>query len=392
MNFDFKTNMKEINFAKYQEKIKLLEQKLETDEMTGWYNIDKINTKEQIDNIVKISKEIRKKSDALIVIGIGGSFLGAKMVISALSKYFEKNDTEVLFAGTTLSTDYLTELIEYIEDKDICINLISKSGTTLEPNLAFDILLEVMKRKYQNYQERIYITTDENSNLHKLATENNYKTLFIDKNIGGRYSVLTPVGLLPIAVSGFDIKKLLKGAKEVDKSKSYEYAIVRHEMYKDKKMIESFTFYEEKLLDLGEWLKQLFAESHGKEQKGILPISTLNTRDLHSLGQYIQQGERIIFETVIYSETKKTINTKYKKTMNDINKIAIKSVAKAHFEDEVYTNMINLEKIDEYNIGYLIYFFELASAIGGYLLDINPFDQPGVSKYKNIINEYLKEY
>ena len=314
------------------------------------------------------------------------------MVISALSKYFEKNDTEVLFAGTTLSTDYLTELIEYIEDKDICINLISKSGTTLEPNLAFDILLEVMKRKYQNYQERIYITTDENSNLHKLATENNYKTLFIDKNIGGRYSVLTPVGLLPIAVSGFDIKKLLKGAKEVDKSKSYEYAIVRHEMYKDKKMIESFTFYEEKLLDLGEWLKQLFAESHGKEQKGILPISTLNTRDLHSLGQYIQQGERIIFETVIYSETKKTINTKYKKTMNDINKIAIKSVAKAHFEDEVYTNMINLEKIDEYNIGYLIYFFELASAIGGYLLDINPFDQPGVSKYKNIINEYLKEY
>ena len=392
MKFDFETYMKSIDFDRYKYQIENIMKELNDDDMTDWCDIPMCASESEIKDIIKTSKEIREKCDCFIVIGIGGSFLGAKMVISALSDYYENKKCEVLFAGTSLSSDYLTDLINYIKDKDICINLISKSGSTLEPNLAFDALIEVMKEKYTDISDRIYITTDKHkSPLLDLARQEGYKRFNVPEHIGGRYSVLTPVGLLPIAVAGFNIRKLLKGACECDKKQALKYAIIRHELYMSRKSIESFTFYDEKLLDFGEWLKQLFAETQGKNGRGILPISVLNTRDLHSLGQYFQEGDKILFETVFNVQSKNTIKTKYNKTLNEINNIAVDAVAKAHYENDVYSNIINLDKLDEYYLGYLIYFFELAAATGGYLLFVNPFDQPGVSKYKELINEGLQK-
>lgn len=393
MFFDFETYMKKITFDKYNQKLNEIFNKLENDKMNGWNNIPEYIDEKEINEIIKTSKLIRKKCDVFIVIGIGGSFLGSKMAISALSNYFDKKDCEILFVGSSLSSDYLTDVIEYINDKDVCINLISKSGSTLEPTLAFNSIIEIMRKKYDDFSDRIFITTDKKrSPLIKLAKEKNYKVFNIPENIGGRYSVLTSVGLLPISVAGFDIKLLLKGAIEGKKERenAIKYALIRHELYLSGKNIESFTFYDEKLLDFGEWLKQLFSESHGKNGKGIFPICTLNTRDLHSSGQFFQEGNKIIFETVFNIQSKYKINTIYNKTLNEINNIAVKAVAKAHFENEVYTNLILLNKLTEYELGYLIYFFEFAAAIGGYLLDVNPFDQPGVNKYKNLINEGLK--
>ncbi len=392
MKFDFETYMKSINFDRYKYQIESIMKELNDDDMTDWCDIPMCVSESEIKDIIKTSKEIRKKCDCFIVVGIGGSFLGAKMVISALSNYFEQKDCEILFAGTSLSSDYLSNLIDYVKDKDICLNLISKSGSTLEPNLAFDALIEVMKEKYDDISDRIFITTDKNkSPLLDLAKKEGYKRFNVPEHIGGRYSVLTPVGLLPIAVAGFDIRKLLKGASECDQKQALKYAIIRHELYMSRKSIESFTFYDEKLLDFGEWLKQLFAETQGKSGRGILPISVLNTRDLHSLGQYFQEGDKILFETVFNIQNKAKINTKYNKTLNEINNIAVDAVAKAHYENEVYSSIITIDKLDEYTLGYLIYFFELAAATGGYLLYVNPFDQPGVGKYKELILEGLNK-
>lgn len=391
MTFDFETYMKNINFTNYKYQIENILKKLNEDKMTDWRNISMCISKEELEDILKTSTEIRNNCDVFLVVGIGGSFLGAKMIISAMKKYLKKDDCEVLFVGTSLSSEYLIDIIDYIKDKDVCINLISKSGTTLEPLLAFDILMDIMKQKYNDLSNRIFITTDKtNSPLLEIAKTNNYKLFNIPENIGGRYSVLTPVGLLPVAVAGINIKKLLQGAQECPQENALKYAIIRHELYLSGKTIESFTFYEEKLLDFGEWLRQLFAESQGKNHKGIFPVCTLNTRDLHSLGQFFQEGNKILFETVINVQSKYHLKTKYNKSLNEINNIAVFASAKAHYENEVYTNLILLEKITEYELGYLIYFFELSAAIGGYLLNVNPFDQPGVGKYKNIINIGLK--
>jgi glucose-6-phosphate isomerase len=384
--------MKDIDKKGYVKRIEEIKNKLVTDDMTDWYDIQKCITKEEINDIVTTSKDIINNCDVFIVIGIGGSFLGAKMVIDALSSYFVKNKPEIIFAGTTLSSTYLSELKEYIKDKDVCINMISKSGSTLEPNLVFDYLMDTMNDKYskEEVKNRVFITTDKDESiLLDVANKNGYKKFYVPRNIGGRYSVLSPVGLLPIAVAGFNINKILDGATKANKEKAFEYAIIRDDLYRSGKVIESFTFYEEKLSFLGEWLKQLFAETQGKNNKAILPITTVNTRDLHSLGQYFQEGERILFETVINISTDIAINTKYNKTVKEINDIAVTSVAKAHLLDGVYSNIIEVDKLDEESIGYLIYFFELAAATGAYLLDVNPFDQPGVSKYKKIINESL---
>lgn len=392
MKFDFESYMKDIDKKGYVKRIEEIKNKLVTDDMTDWYDIQKCITKEEINDIVTTSKDIINNCDVFIVIGIGGSFLGAKMVIDALSSYFVKNKPEIIFAGTTLSSTYLSELKEYIKDKDVCINMISKSGSTLEPNLVFDYLMDTMNDKYskEEVKNRVFITTDKDESiLLDVANKNGYKKFYVPRNIGGRYSVLSPVGLLPIAVAGFNINKILDGATKANKEKAFEYAIIRDDLYRSGKVIESFTFYEEKLSFLGEWLKQLFAETQGKNNKAILPITTVNTRDLHSLGQYFQEGERILFETVININTNIAINTKYNKTVKEINDIAVTSVAKAHLLDGVYSNIIEVDKLDEESIGYLIYFFELAAATGAYLLDVNPFDQPGVSKYKKIINESL---
>lgn len=393
MRFDYETYMKKINYEKYTKDIEGINDNLVTDSMTDWYNIEKCITKEELNEIKETANFVRKNCDVFLVIGIGGSFLGAKSVIEALTNYFEKTKPEVIFVGTSLSSDYLHELYDHIKDKEVMINLISKSGSTLEPNLAFEYLMDKMEKKYskEELSKRVIITTDRyESRLLDLALEKDYRRFSVPTQIGGRYSVLTPVGLLPIAVAGLDIDKLLVGARKCDKDEAIKYAIIRNELYSQGYYIESFTIYEEKMLYFTEWLKQLFAETQGKDNKGILPISVLNTRDLHSLGQYYQEGKRIIFETVInIVKERKNIKTNYGKSLNDINNIACDAVAKAHYNGGVYSNIIELDELNEETIGYLIYFFELSAAIGGYLLHVNPFDQPGVSEYKRIMMEVI---
>lgn len=369
--------LNDYNLDKIRDKF-LLENK-----MSGWYNLDIDTT-----DIKKYAQEIRKKADVFIVVGIGGSYLGAKAIIEALTPYFCKDKVEVIFAGTDLSTDYLLDLLDYINNKSVYVNVISKSGTTLEPMLAFDILLKFMKDKYSDFNDRIIVTTDkEKGDLLLLAHKYDFKCYEIPSDIGGRYSVLTPVGLLPIAVANIDIDKLINGSKYAKEhlDDCYKYTMIRDTMYKSNKFIESIDVYEPKLYYFTEWLKQLFAESQGKDNKGILPISTVNTRDLHSLGQYFQEGMPVSFSTVIFSNSTSDIYIdKYGKTLNEINKIAMDSVALAHL-NRFNTNIIELDRIDEENIGYLVFFFEMSAMLGSYLLNVNYYDQPGVNQYKDIM-------
>ena len=396
LKIDFNTYLKSKNFEKYNTQVSHIKNILDNGgEMLDWYDLNKCISPKEIDKIKKVSQYIKNNCDIFIVIGIGGSFLGAKAVIDALSPYFTKNKPEIIFAGTSLSECYLKELIEYIDNKRIIINVISKSGTTLEPSIAFDIIYQKMQKKYskEELKKRIIITTDpEKGILRKLAQENDYETFDIPIQIGGRYSVLTVVGLLPIAVAGYNIDDLLFGAKNVNIDLAFQYAIIRDILYKENKLVELFTFYEPKLEYFVEWLKQLFGETQGKNKKGILPSSSNNTRDLHSLGQFYQDGTPIIFETIIGIETGGTLkNNLYNYVVEDINMIALKQVAYAHLKAGVESNLIIIDKINEYNIGMLIYFFELAAAIGGYLLGVNPFDQPGVTDYKKLIENELNK-
>lgn len=394
IKYDFSSFGPKINISKYQSVIDNISYKLTNDQMTDWFKIDKCINFEELNKIIEIGNDIITNYDVLIVVGIGGSYLGSEAVINALNPYFKKNKPEIIFAGNSLSSNYIKDLISYIENKNIAINVISKSGDTLETSVTFGLLLDYMEKKYskEELQKRIIITTDkEEGTLRRLVNENGYRSLVVPSGIGGRFSVLTSVGLLPIYVAGIDIKKILSGANNVNKDKAYEYAIIRHELYNQGKVLESFTIYEPKLYYFTEWLKQLFAETQGKENKGIMPISSVNTRDLHSLGQYYQQGQKIIFETVIgINKTEEVFVSKYNKTLDEINNTALISVCEAHLENSINSNLIILDKLNEENIGEMIYFFEIVAAVGGYLLNINPFDQPGVKRYKEILNSKLK--
>lgn len=394
IKFDFNTYMPSIDLIDYKEKIEAIKNRLNTDNnMLGWYKINEKISSDLIKDIKKIALNIRNNCDVFIVIGIGGSFLGSSAIINALKPYFDNSKPEIIFAGTSLSSEYLTDLWNYISNKSIVINVISKSGTTLEPNIAFDYLYDKLKEKYseQELLNRIVITTDnEDGTLRKLANEKHFKSYIIPDDVGGRYSVLTPVGLLPIAVANIDIEAFINGTKEVNIDSALEYAARRNYLYRHNLLVESFTIYEPKLQQFTEWLKQLFAETEGKNNQGILPISAVNTRDLHSLGQFYQQGSRILFETVINFAENKDIKLKqFNMSLNEINNLAIKQVAKAHYKDSTYSNIITLDKLNEYNLGYLIYYFELSAAAGGFLLGIDPFNQPGVNAYKDLINEEI---
>lgn len=358
--------------------------------MAGWYDLDK----SELGEIQTTANYIRENCDVFVVVGIGGSYLGAKAVIDALTPYFKKNEPEIIFAGFQLSTDYMTSLLDYIKDKNVMMNVISKSGTTLEPAIAFDLLLNFMENKYgEDSRNRIFATTDANEGtLLELAKNKGFKRFVVPDNIGGRFSVLTPVGLLPIAVAGFDIEALFRGAEKAKSEEEYYYYTqLRHELYGQGKFVESFNVYEPKLEAFAEWLKQLFGESQGKEGKGILPFSTVNTRDLHSLGQYFQDGRDMIFSTTIFANSNETIDLeKYNKTLNDVNYLAMQSVAEAHHNGHVPTSIITMDKITEENLGYLIFFFEMSAMLGSYLLDINYYDQPGVNGYKDILHEKIR--
>lgn len=367
----------------------------------GWVNL-KLDVQE-LEKIKVAASKIRKQSDVLIVIGIGGSYLGSKAVIDALSHTFDPKN--VIFAGNNMSSDYLNDLLDYIKDKDISLNVISKSGTTIEPALTFKVLREYIEEKYgeDKAKDRIFVTTDkEKGVLKKLADEKGYETFVVPDDIGGRYSVFTAVGLLPIASAGINIDRLLDGVYSAEKKYSslenndcYDYAVARNIMYKKKKKIELLVNYEPKLHYISEWWKQLFGESEGKEEKGIFPASVDNTTDLHSMGQYIQEGERILFETVInikkpYRDFTLTceegspdaLDYLNGKTLNEINHKAMEGTVIAHVNGKVPNIMIEVDKLDEFNLGELLYFFEKACGISGHLLGVNPFNQPGVEAYK----------
>lgn len=394
IKFDFNTYMPNIDLKEYSKKIEELKHKLDTDNnMLGWYKISEKINPNLIKDIKETASRIRNTCDVFVVIGIGGSFLGSSSVINALRPYFDTTKPEIIFAGTSLSSEYLIDLWNYISNKEVIINVISKSGTTLEPNIAFDYLYNKLKEKYSEKEllDKIIITTDDkDGTLRKLADEKHFKSYVIPDDVGGRYSVLTPVGLLPIAVANIDIEALINGTKEVDIDSSIEYALRRNYLYKSKLSVESLTIYEPKLQQFTEWLKQLFAETEGKNNLGLLPVSAINTRDLHSLGQFYQQGSKILFETVIHFVERKDIKlNEFNMSLNEINNLAVKQVAKAHYNDSTYSNMIILDKLNENNLGYLIYYFEIAAAVGGFLLGVDPFNQPGVNAYKDLINEEI---
>ena len=378
----------------YNEKIhdirKILEKK---DEMLDWTSIDTTITPKEFDKIVNVSNYVRKNADVFLVIGIGGSYLGSKAVIDMFKNYFKRDKIEIIFAGFSMSSTYLKELIEYIKDKEIIVNVISKSGVTLETNVTFSTVYDLMKEKYTKTQlrKRIIITTDKkNGKLRKLVDKERFISFKINENICGRYSVFTPAGLLPMAVSNINIARLLEGVKrgKRDIDKSFIYAIIRDLLYKKGRYVESFTVYEPKLYYFTEWLKQLFAETQGKDDKGLLPVSSVNSRDLHSLGQYYQHGSPIIFETVINIVNNDDIVIN-KKSLNKMNNLVALKVAEAH-SNHTPSNIIYMDYLNEENVGELMYFFMLSSAIGAYLMNVNPFDQPGVEEYKKLVLEGIK--
>ena len=360
------------------------------------------------------AKKIRDNSDVLIVIGIGGSYLGSRACIEALNHNFynslpkgKRNGPEIYFVGNNISSSYMLDLFDLIENKDISVNVISKSGTTTEPALAFRLFKEYMESKYgkEESKERIYVTTDKSKGaLRELTEKEGYTSFVIPDDVGGRYSIFTPVGLLPIAVSGIDIDRLMEGAfngmaeysvDDVYENICYQYAAARNILYNKGKDIEILVNYEPILHYYLEWWKQLFGESEGKDGKGIYPSSANFTTDLHSLGQLIQDGKRNIFETTINIENPKKdmeikedkdnldgLNFLGGKTIDFVNKKAFEGTLMAHTNGGVPNLVINVPKMDEYYFGNLVYFFEKACAISGYLLGVNPFDQPGVEEYK----------
>lgn len=380
----------------------------------GWVDLPKNYNKEELKKIKLVAQKIKSDSEVLLVIGIGGSYLGARAAIEMTGHSFRNNiskedrkSPEIYFVGNNISSTYIMDLLDVIEGKDISINVISKSGTTTEPAIAFRIFKEYIENKYgkEEASKRIYATTDSKKGaLRQLADEQGYETFIIPDDVGGRYSVLTPVGLLPIAVAGLDIDEMIKGAydasedlktKDINKNYSYQYATVRNILNRKGKEIELLVNYEPQLHYVGEWWKQLFGESEGKDNKGIFPASLDFSTDLHSMGQYVQSGRRILFETVLNVEKPKRnmtiqddkanldgLNYLSGKTMDFVNKKAFEGTLLAHTDGEVPNLIINIPRLDEYNFGYLVYFFEKSCAISGYLLGVNPFDQPGVEAYK----------
>lgn len=379
----------------------------------GWVDLPASVTPEQVAELNATATKLRAKCEVIVVVGIGGSYLGAKAVIDALSNGFEHLKTShknpiVLFAGQNIGEDYLSELMAILKDKQFGIINISKSGTTTEPAIAFRLLKKMLEDQIGKTEakERIVAITDASKGaLRKLADQEGYKTFIIPDNVGGRFSVLTPVGLLPIAVAGYDIAALLKGAADMqiatgmnvafDENPAEIYAATRNALYRDGKKIEILVNYHPKLHFFGEWWKQLYGESEGKEHKGIFPAAVDNTSDLHSMGQWIQEGERTIFETIISVEKPNKsvviptdeenldgLNFLAGKRVDEVNKMAELGTMIAHVDGGVPNIHVSIEKIDEYNLGQLIYFFERSCGISGYLLGVNPFDQPGVEAYK----------
>ncbi len=379
----------------------------------GWVNLPSSITNSELSEIKRVADNLRAKAEVVVCIGIGGSYLGAKAVLEAMSNSFEglkkrHNNPTIVFAGENISEDYTYELMDALKDYSIAAIVISKSGTTTEPAIAFRLLKAEIERRYGKAEaaQRIVAITDKaRGALKTLATQEGYPTFVIEDNVGGRYSVLSPVGLLPLAVAGVDVEAFVEGALDMERLTSEatpiennpaaQYAIVRNELYKAGKKIEILGSYEPKLQYIAEWWKQLYGESEGKDLKGIFPASVTLTADLHSMGQYIQEGERTLFETIISVKNSRHevrvesdeanldgLNFLTGKRLSEINKMAELGVRLAHIDGGVPNLIIEIERIDERTIGQLLYFFEKGCGISGYLLGVNPFNQPGVEAYK----------
>lgn len=408
-----------LDVSHYASSVSVIHQHLEEadNEPIGWLNGPLLMDEEYLNSILTVSDEIKKRADVLVVIGIGGSYLGAKAVQEALSPYFKHHEKgiDVIYVGFNLSGAYMNQLIESLYDKEFYINVISKSGSTMESSLAFRVLRQYAEERYkEEAKNRIIVTTDPENSLLKVIAENNgYRKFDIPSNIGGRYSLLTSVGLLPIAVAGINICELLEGAKKAaidlkdsspEKNEAYRYAVIRHALYTKGYRIELLASFEPALTSIHEWWKQLFGESEGKNKKGLFPASVNYSTDLHSLGQFVQDGSPLLFETFLhfkeisddYYIPYKTLNDDYlnflsNRTFNEINSISKQGTVLAHAEGGVPIIQIEVDRLDAFHVGYVIYFFMKACAMSAYLLDVYPFDQPGVEAYKKKITQLLIE-
>jgi glucose-6-phosphate isomerase len=390
---------------------KLYDKTAEGSDFLGWVDWPIRYDEQEFERIISASEKIRKTSQVFLVVGIGGSYLGSKAALEAIKGNFynqmAKDTPEIFFVGNNISSRYLMDIFEIVKDKEICVNVISKSGTTTEPAVAFRVIKNLMEEKYgkEESSRRIFATTDKNKGaLLELAKKENYETFVIGDDIGGRFSVITPVGLLPMAVAGIDIRRFMLGAASgyekyktpnIDDNPCFKYVAFRNIMYSKGKKIEILANYEPALSDFSEWWKQLFGESEGKDHKGIYPASVNFTSDLHSMGQYIQDGERHIFETVIKIADQNPViimpedendldglNYLSGKSLAEINEKALEGTFLAHVEGGVPNCIISVETMDSFTLGNLMYFFMVSCGISGYLLGVNPFNQPGVETYK----------
>ncbi len=393
VKFDFDTYSKnyidEEIFSKNFNRKEEVFSKFNNSEMIGWTR--KIDNS-IIDEILSLRDEVKSNANCFVVVGIGGSYLGSKAINDIFSDYYEDSSFEIIYLGNNLSSKYIRDTLEYLKNKDFYVNVISKSGNTKEVEVSYELIKSLMNEKYseEEKRKRIIITTDSNSGkLREEVKKFNYRSFVIPSDIGGRYSLITPAHLLPLSFK-LDIKKLVNGfysGLEL-KDEAMYYASIRKSLFDTGKYIENYSVYEENFNYFLEWLKQLFAESEGKDFKGIFPVSTIGTRDLHSLGQFIQEGNPVIFETFI-----KILNVtdfKYEnRRLDEINNIVLDSVVQAHIKSGVRCNIIEVSEIDEESIGLLCAFFMLSAAYSGYLFDVNPFNQPGVEVYKECLRNNL---
>ncbi len=420
VNLDLSNAMKKLDMNEYTEHIKKFEEWCQTEKkstsgMIGWMNYCSQIKPQELSRIKEVAFDIRSKFQVLVVVGIGGSYIGARSMIEAINGLYSNDKIEIIYLGNTLSAKYTQQVLSYLNDKKFAILVISKSGKTLETTIAFRLLKQLLKTKMgEHFVNAVYVVTDEHKgNLLDEAKHFGYETFYIPSDIGGRYSVITAVGLLPMAVAGVDIKEFVQGAvnaekilstSNVEKNQCYQYAIMRNALHKKGKAIELFVTYEPQVRSMCEWLKQLFGESEGKGKKGIFPASAVFSTDLHSLGQFIQDGNQCLFETVLnFTEVDKNfvvpdVGKDYEgldgmagKLVSDINQIIFQSVLKAHATQGGVPNIVfNIDKMDAYHLGYLIYFFMKACAFSAFIQGVYPFDQPGVEVYKENAHALLK--
>ena len=410
---DVSNVISEEEIAKYSDKAasinKMIDEKTGAgNDFLGWVDWPNNYDKEELERLIKDAKYVRENFDVLVVAGIGGSYLGARSALDALKGIKGVDKPEIIFMGQTFSPNYTHQVLEYLKNKKFAINVISKSGTTTETSIAFRLLKSLLEEKVGKEEARksIFAVTDkEKGALKTLCNQEGYSTYVLPGNIGGRYSVLTPVGLFPLAVAGVDVKAMLKGAQEAQKefdnadlktNMCYRYAVSRDYMYRHSHPVEMYVTYEPQMSQISEWLKQLFGESEGKEKKGLLPTSVTFSTDLHSLGQFVQDGSPILFETILNvinpnddvvipsdKDDLDGLNYLAGKKLSYVNQMAYQGTLKAHEVDGgVPCNIITIEKMDAKTLGYLFYFFMRACAMSAYLLEINPFNQPGVEIYK----------